>query len=197
LKSSFSLSLNFELRHTSATLPSTLILFRFITFSQIVSEAQMAVIEGVDGIEVQVICDRQPLQEYHDPDVEEVPLTATRYVEAKTGKAFAVRCQIKKHVLFRGNHISCAVIVDGIHVKTPMITKDFPTMETFRVIDGAPISSDRQVPLLFSDLSISEISFMHVGRAESTLLTDGQYRKATRAPKIRRDTRILVSSKFA
>jgi hypothetical protein len=116
----------------------------------------MAVIKGARGIEVQVLCDGQPLQEYHDPDVEEIPRTATRYIEAKTGKAFVIRCKFAKETRFRGDCIACALYLDGHWIWTPLIRATFKTKEEVEDIDGAPIAEGRQCPLLFSELMISE-----------------------------------------
>lgn len=116
----------------------------------------MAILSGARGIEVQVICNGQPLQEYNDPDVEEIPRVATRYVEAKTGKTFAVRCKFKNNIRFRGDSIICHVWVDGEWIGGALVEGNFKDEEVTRDIDGAYISPSSKVPLLFSSLVISE-----------------------------------------
>jgi hypothetical protein len=117
----------------------------------------MAVLKGARGIEVQVICDGRPLQEYNDPDVEEIPRVATRYVEAQTGKAFAIRLRFKNNARFRGDHISCAVKVDGGWIHTPMIEGNFKDAEVFKDVDGVYVSASSKALLLFSNLVISKV----------------------------------------
>jgi hypothetical protein len=127
----------------------------------------MAIIEGEDGIEVQIICDGQPLHEYEDADLEKIPGTATRYVVAETDRAFLIRCTFTTEVHFRGDTIACIVYLDGKQVTSVLVSKARCELKSLKYdLDGANTTLKTMCPFLFSDLSVSE--FMMTCHVPST-----------------------------
>jgi hypothetical protein len=116
----------------------------------------MAIIEGEDGIEVQILCDGQPLHEYEDADLGKIPGTTTKFIVAETGRAFVIRCIGKAGFRFRGNAIICYAFIDGKQVSGKFIKVDDCKLENcVRDVTGARTSPTTAVEFLFSDLEIS------------------------------------------
>ena len=51
----------------------------------------MAVLDSVPGLEVQILVDDEPLDEFEDTDHPATPDTVTKYIAAETGKQFELR----------------------------------------------------------------------------------------------------------
>lgn len=65
----------------------------------------MAILRDQPGLEVEILVDEGPLQEYDDEDEEIVPTVVTKYIEAKSGVNFTIRYTVLpqfhvKHALF-------------------------------------------------------------------------------------------------
>jgi hypothetical protein len=56
----------------------------------------MAVAKEHPRIQVEVICEREPLREYDNDDEETPPEQVTKYIEAKSGAEFGVRLELKR-----------------------------------------------------------------------------------------------------
>jgi hypothetical protein len=118
----------------------------------------MAVIDGEDGIEVQILCDGQPLHEYEDSDVGKIPGTTTKYVVAETGCAFVIRCTFKTEFRFRGNAVICEVLIDGKKVTGKLVpVAECKLQNCVCDLTGARTSPTTIRSFTFSDLIISEL----------------------------------------
>jgi hypothetical protein len=73
----------------------------------------MAVLNSVPGLEVKIVVNGEPLQEYVDNEDELAPNTVLKYVEATSGAEFTVQYTITSE--FTYNHdMSLRVYVDGV-----------------------------------------------------------------------------------
>lgn len=73
----------------------------------------MAIVEDLPGVEVEILVDGKPLNEYLDDDAEDYSDTHTCYVEAMTGKIFQIRLKVEKGVKITRQLIAFDIIVDG------------------------------------------------------------------------------------
>jgi hypothetical protein len=56
----------------------------------------MAIAKEHPRIQVEVVCEGEPLREYDNDDEETAPDQVTKYIEAKSGAEFAVRLELKR-----------------------------------------------------------------------------------------------------
>jgi hypothetical protein len=107
----------------------------------------MAVLEGLEGIEVTVCVDGQALNEYNDDELEVQPgaisahqasKTVSKYVEAVTGKEFSIKTTVKSPYKMDCPCLSFLVKVDGSSVAQPLMLKRMynRTVGWERVISG-------------------------------------------------------------
>lgn len=55
----------------------------------------MAIHADCPGLTVEIYVDGKPLEEYKNPEEKDVPKTATRYVECRSGAEFAIKTNFK------------------------------------------------------------------------------------------------------
>jgi hypothetical protein len=80
----------------------------------------MAVLAGVSGLEVEILVNGQPLQEYEDHSAEVPAHTTERYVEAQSDAHFEIHYTFKAP--FPADRpISMIVTIDGHDVDEPLI----------------------------------------------------------------------------
>lgn len=77
----------------------------------------MAIHPAYPGLEVEILVDGAALPEYVDSEVVDDEETVTRYVEASSGAAFAVRCSLPK-TLFTAHSVLLAIDIDGVVVRS-------------------------------------------------------------------------------
>jgi hypothetical protein len=74
----------------------------------------MVVITSCPGINVEILVDGQPLQEYDAVDVSPTPAnTATKYIEARSDAEFAVRVTVDNDCLFPAADFAINMELDG------------------------------------------------------------------------------------
>ncbi|PMD38441.1 hypothetical protein L207DRAFT_599223 [Hyaloscypha variabilis F] len=92
----------------------------------------MAVLKGLEGIEVTVRVDNSALHEYNDDEVsnELVPIgeyqaskTVSKYIEAFTGKEFTIVMTVRALYQMDCPTLSFRVMVDGNHASNPLLRK--------------------------------------------------------------------------
>jgi len=92
----------------------------------------MAVLEGLKGIEVTVHVDGQALHEYEDDEAERQPgaigeyqasKTVTKYVEAVTGKEFAISIKVRAPYEMDCPTLAFWIMVDGSEVSRRVLRK--------------------------------------------------------------------------
>ena len=80
----------------------------------------MAIIYEVPGVEVQIVVNGDPLQEYQDRDADIAPKAAECYVEAHSNAQYEIHYSFQAP--FPGNRpVSMKVSVDGKDLDEPMI----------------------------------------------------------------------------
>ncbi|GIZ44174.1 hypothetical protein CKM354_000737800 [Cercospora kikuchii] len=73
----------------------------------------MAINDVFPGIEVAVMVDGEPLQEYTETAFEPEEKTVTRYVEAKSNQTFAMRISVAEGTPMKGNCLTFYIHIDG------------------------------------------------------------------------------------
>ena len=106
----------------------------------------MAVLEGLEGIEITVRVDDQALVEYDDDDVEKQPgskgeyqasKTVAKYVEAVTSKEFAISLNVKTPYKMDCPTLAFYVTVDGSAISRPLLLKsNYRNKKWGYVVDG-------------------------------------------------------------
>jgi hypothetical protein len=98
----------------------------------------MAIIEAIPGIEVQVVVDGQPLQEYRAPpdDDDDDHKQVTRYVIAQPGKHFAVYVRRAPHCKFGAPKwdVNIRMKLDGLPVRGRFLNRN--QVEKVATLDG-------------------------------------------------------------
>ncbi|KAH8800992.1 hypothetical protein F5882DRAFT_457358 [Hyaloscypha sp. PMI_1271] len=86
----------------------------------------MAVLDALEGIEVSICVDGQALHEYNDDDIEaqaeavgahQASKTVSKYIEAATGKEFAIKLTVKSPYKMDCPTLSFSCRVDGMKVE--------------------------------------------------------------------------------
>ncbi|KAH7084824.1 hypothetical protein BKA63DRAFT_573833 [Paraphoma chrysanthemicola] len=99
----------------------------------------MPVIADVQGLEVHIIVDGQPLYEWQDRDAKVSPKTEERYIEAQSNKEFQIHYSFKPP--FPSDRpVSMIVTIDGLDVDEPL-TRPFELFEPTGHTSYGPISS--------------------------------------------------------
>ncbi len=118
----------------------------------------MAIIKGVEGIEVTLSVDGKDLNEYVDENNRDEEKTVSRYVEAVSGKDFAVRCRISREAKFEGDSISFKVHADGKKMRGIYMhhrrLKGKAAIE--RLVEDVRVASNLYQKLVFSEIHTSE-----------------------------------------
>ncbi|KAL5425427.1 hypothetical protein PMIN04_002607 [Paraphaeosphaeria minitans] len=126
----------------------------------------MAVIQGLPGVQVEVVVDGNPLKEYDDPDSPGAPDAATTYIEAKSGKNFEINAILDKH-LPTGHDVSARVSVDGLRVRRRYIARHKIESSFILTTKGAMDRIGR-----FSKLSLFRFSDVETFEGPSTASED-------------------------
>jgi hypothetical protein len=71
----------------------------------------MAVLDNVPGLEVHILVDDEPLDEYEDTDQPATSDTVTKYIEAEIGKQFDLRYAFDQTPAYEG--VLCQVLTDN------------------------------------------------------------------------------------
>jgi hypothetical protein len=94
-------------------------------FRTLLREFKMAVLDDLEGIEVTICVDGQALHEYNDDEIEaqagavgahQASKTVSKYIEAATGKEFAVKVTVKSPYKMDCPTLSFRCRVDGMKV---------------------------------------------------------------------------------
>jgi hypothetical protein len=72
----------------------------------------MAILDAVPGLEFQILVDGQPLPEYENEEEPQDDDTVTKYIEAQSGKKFAIKYKFNNS-FHRKHHVRVNVYVDG------------------------------------------------------------------------------------
>jgi hypothetical protein len=92
----------------------------------------MAVLKGLEGIEVTICVDGQALQEYNDDEIEvqagavgayQASKTVSKYIEAATGKEFAIKVTVKSPYKMDCPTLGFPCGVDGMDVSNRCLRK--------------------------------------------------------------------------
>lgn len=72
----------------------------------------------IDGITVEVYVEGVEYREYNDPEEPSDPTQSCKYIEARHGSRFQIEVTItqdisKRHIVFLGDVLTCAILVDG------------------------------------------------------------------------------------
>lgn len=83
----------------------------------------MAITDSLPGLAIEILVDGRALQEYEDEDADEDQEqdTVVRYIEAESGKVFAVSIELLEDFEFEGSCIAFDIFVDGTFVHGPII----------------------------------------------------------------------------
>jgi hypothetical protein len=96
--------------HTTISIPNTILR----------PDNIMAVLSDVPGLQVQVVVQNQPLNEYRDRAAKPSGKTVERYVEAQSGKHFEIRYMFEEQFP-TDRPLSMIVTIDGKVVDEPLI----------------------------------------------------------------------------
>jgi hypothetical protein len=92
----------------------------------------MAVLDGLEGIEVTICVDSQALHEYNGDEAEaqlgaisthQASVTVSKYIEAATGKEFAITTAVKSPYKMNCPTLAFYTKVDGKNVEVPLLFK--------------------------------------------------------------------------
>lgn len=125
----------------------------------------MAIIEEIPGLEVRILVDRRPLQEYpQTPDEsDDSEQQATRYIVAEPGKEFKVEV-VRKQTFRMGApkwDVTCWTKIDGKEVRGSFIRKTDPEYIT-KVMDSVDVDMGKgkwgSRKFMFSELAFGKSS---------------------------------------
>jgi len=104
----------------------------------------MAVLDALEGIEVTICVDGQALHEYNDDEIEaqagavgahQASRTVSKYIEAATGKEFAVKVTVKSPYKMDCPILSFPCRVDGMKVGSRILLKtEYECASGFEVV---------------------------------------------------------------
>jgi hypothetical protein len=104
----------------------------------------MAVLNGLEGIEVTICVDGQALHEYNDDEVEaqagavgahQASKTVSKYIEAATGKEFAFKVTVKPPYKMDCPALSFPCRVDGMEVDSRLFHKtEYKSASGFEIV---------------------------------------------------------------
>lgn len=120
----------------------------------------MAVLKGINGLQVHILSPRDSYkEEYHDTDEEQPENVATQYIEAESGKDFHIRWNFQPVFPFKDNHITTNISLDGKAVDSMILdTKWFKGRGGYQtVLSGARTKKNGkwyELPFSFADLNI-------------------------------------------
>lgn len=86
----------------------------------------MAVLDSVPGLEVDILVDDEPLDEYEDPGQPETLDTVTKWTEAETGKQFELRYAFDNTPLNEGVLFQISIDNNEWHGNHLLDTRKYP-----------------------------------------------------------------------
>ena len=116
----------------------------------------MAIHADYPGLTVEIYVDGKPLEEYKNPEEEDVPKTTTRYVECRSGAEFAIKTNFRPP--FAPMDITIGASLDGTRVSNRAVHKQHIMKKTYNQSctrwkeDGASYTSN----FLFSDFAVGK-----------------------------------------
>ncbi|KAF2278092.1 uncharacterized protein EI97DRAFT_441357 [Westerdykella ornata] len=118
----------------------------------------MAVLDSYPGLEVEILVNGTPLQEYVDPDEEAVPDRVLKYIEATSNATFEIRCRFTSAFVWK-HDLSLDVYTDGRFACGRIVYKlrnpsDYTT--TFTGVRERNRGKCYVRPFFFSQLNIGE-----------------------------------------
>lgn len=122
----------------------------------------MAILDGVPGLEDQILVDGQPLVEYNDEDdsgIDSGLKTVSKFVEATSEKQFSIKYMIDRTFPYRTQNILIEVFVDGRRLRGKLPSIEKVMRGTTAIIDAHKFATSNQWferKFRFSKLSISE-----------------------------------------
>jgi len=114
----------------------------------------MAIHADYPGLTVEIYVDGKPLEEYKNPEEEDVPKTTTRHVECRSGAEFGIHTNFKAP--FTPMNMSIRAYLDGMDVSRRAVHKHEMLRTTYYQRntswkDGTTMLASK---FLFSDLSV-------------------------------------------
>ena len=132
----------------------------------------MAILKDLPGVTVTVVSDDAPLKEYEDREIEEEEGTVTRYIEAVSGKNFAIKIEVAKGTLFKGNSMAFECWVDGEEVDIPLVSKS--REDRVRFSEGKMASKYSVQKYCFSAIETGELTgHAKLAHADYLAVSDG------------------------
>lgn len=112
----------------------------------------MAISDSLPGVAIEILVDGRALKEYEDQDAEEdrEQDTVIRYIEAQSGKLFAVSIELLDEFEFDGTCIAFDIYVDGTFVHGPII-REFKDPRS-RISEGRRIDVGKMRKYRFTTL---------------------------------------------
>jgi hypothetical protein len=119
----------------------------------------MAVLDGVPGLEVTVLANGAPLEEYIDADEETSRYKAVQYVEAVSGAEFQVKHCISSAFKVKGSNrgVKIELHLDGKYVGSHILLRN--RIHSEHIFKGVQEKVDNQCivrRMCFSELEIGE-----------------------------------------
>jgi hypothetical protein len=146
----------------------------------------MAVLDALEGIEVSICVDGQALHEYNDDDIEaqaeavgahQASKTVSKYIEAATGKEFAIKLTVKSPYKMDCPTLSFSCRVDGMKVEKRILRKtNYKSASGFEaVVNGlrhvlGGVSERSSIKhFQFAEIKTSTLMFHRCGRIFLTI----------------------------
>jgi len=146
----------------------------------------MAVLDALEGIEVTICVDGQALHEYNDDEIEaqagavgahQASKTVSKYIEAATGKEFAIKTAIKSPYKMDCPTLSFLCTVDGMKVCNRILRKtNYKSASGFETVvkglrhDLGGVSERSFIkPFQFAEIKTSTSMFHRCGRIFLTI----------------------------
>ena len=146
----------------------------------------MAVLDALEGIEVTICVDGQALHEYNDDDIEakaeavgahQASKTVSKYIEAATGKEFAIKLTVKSPYKMDCPTLSFSCRVDGMKVEKRILRKtNYKSASGFdSVVNGlrhvlGGVSERSSIKhFQFAEIKTSTLMFHRCGRISLTI----------------------------
>lgn len=139
----------------------------------------MAILPGLNGIDISITVDNEALNEYEDRDDPEAEGSITRYIEAVNGQTFAIRIRVNVTAQFQGSGLSFQIYIDNApghgSVDNPLIARDEVVLlgEVLETSEGVHVRGRRVQRYRFSDVTTTSTqnipastlpSLLHLGR---------------------------------
>ncbi|CZT25421.1 uncharacterized protein RCC_11153 [Ramularia collo-cygni] len=129
----------------------------------------MAILDTLPGVEIEILVDGEPLEEYADNDSEDQLNTNMCYVEAVTGKVFEVRIKVEGGVEITRDTAEFNISIDGVLEAAPLIPSHrFATRYYERRAEGRNVGGGKQQKFCFSEIETVDDGRVEVDEAART-----------------------------